>query len=293
MNSMQISCFLEAAECLSFTSAASRLYVTQSTLSKNIATLEQELGVQLFIRDYKKTQLTPGGAILYAGLRELTGQVGNLVEDAKRANSGLTGTLKIGTLPGQHISASISGAIHGFEARYRDIRIEMMHSSFGELIRQLRSGDLDVAISTTFSIETEPDLRYKEFVRLKNYLVISKNHPLANGSHLSLLDFKDDTFLSVAQEDSGKVTRLMQESCRQAGFEPNILEAPDLDTMILWMEMGRGVSSLNEEHMMCLSPQMLCLPLPEFPPVTLSFAWSKQNTNPSVSLFVGSLPAID
>ena len=48
MNSMQINCFLEAARSLNFTFAASTLYITQSTLSKNIIALEQELDVQLF-----------------------------------------------------------------------------------------------------------------------------------------------------------------------------------------------------------------------------------------------------
>ena len=293
MNSMQIRCFLNAAQCLNFTFAASKLYVTQSTLSKNIAALEQELGVQLFIRDYRNTQLTPGGEILYRGLSEAAEQIGRLTQAAKRANSGLTGSVRIGILPGQHISGAVGNALHSFEARYQDIRIEMRHGSFGELVRQLRGGELDVAISTTFSMEDEADLLYREFARLNNYLVVSRHHPLAQTEDVSLTDFRDETFLSVAQEDSGRVTRLLRESCRQAGFEPKILEAPDLDTMVLWMELGRGVSALNEDHMACRSPQMRCIALPEFPPISLCAAWNERNVNPSVSLLVGALPSLD
>ena len=89
------------------------------------------------------------------------------------------------------------------------------------------------------------------------------------------------------------MTRLLRESCRQAGFEPNILEAPDLDTMVLWMELGRGVSALNEDHMACRSPQMRCIALPEFPPITLCAAWNRRNVNPSVSLLIGALSSLD
>lgn len=293
MNSMQVRCFLSAAQCLNFTLAASKLYVTQSTLSKNIAALEQELEVQLFIRDYRNTQLTPGGEILYNGLSQAAEQIGRLAAEAKRINSGLTGSVCIGILPGQHISGAISSALRSFETRYQDIRIELRHGSFGELIQQLRNGALDVAISTTFSIMDETDLLYKEFARLNNYLVVAKQHPLAQAEQVSLIEFRDETFLSVAQEDSGKVTRLLRESCRQAGFEPNILEAPDLDTMVLWMELGRGVSALNEDHMACRSPQMRCIALPEFPPITLCAAWNRRNVNPSVSLLIGALSSLD
>ena len=91
MNSMQIRCFLNAAQCLNFTFAASKLYVTQSTLSKNIAALEQELGVQLFIRDYRNTQLTPGGEILYRGLSEAAEQIGRLTQAAHSVIGGNSG----------------------------------------------------------------------------------------------------------------------------------------------------------------------------------------------------------
>ena len=57
MNSMQVRCFLSAAQCLNFTLAASKLYVTQSTLSKNIAALEQELEGQVWELTVAEEQL--------------------------------------------------------------------------------------------------------------------------------------------------------------------------------------------------------------------------------------------
>ena len=82
MNSTQIKCFLALSETLNFTKAASRLYLTQPALSRQIVTLEQELNTLLFIRDSKNVSLTPAGALLsselggiYASLEALVSRV--------------------------------------------------------------------------------------------------------------------------------------------------------------------------------------------------------------------------
>ena len=65
MNTVQVSCFLEAAKYRSFSTAASRLFVSQSTLSRNISMLEQELGVTLFYRSsFHGITLTEAGRIM-------------------------------------------------------------------------------------------------------------------------------------------------------------------------------------------------------------------------------------
>ena len=63
LTTQQIRFFLEAAECLNFTEAAKRLFVAQSTLSKQIALLEDELGLKLFYRSNRTVGLTPAGSL--------------------------------------------------------------------------------------------------------------------------------------------------------------------------------------------------------------------------------------
>ena len=64
MNFSQIKCFLAAADCLSFTKAAERLYLSQPVLSRQIASMEDELGIELFIREKKSIRLTPAGEVM-------------------------------------------------------------------------------------------------------------------------------------------------------------------------------------------------------------------------------------
>ena len=64
MTVFQIQCFLSVAETLNFTEAANRLFIAQSSLSRNISHLEEEIGLTLFIRTKKYVRLTPSGTVL-------------------------------------------------------------------------------------------------------------------------------------------------------------------------------------------------------------------------------------
>jgi LysR family hydrogen peroxide-inducible transcriptional activator len=91
----QISLFREVAEQKSFTLAAKRLYVSQPSVSQQIATLERELGFRLFERNSKKVVLTPAGDFFYEavaceleGLREAIAQARRISEGATRVSDG-------------------------------------------------------------------------------------------------------------------------------------------------------------------------------------------------------------
>lgn len=71
INTQQLHYFMELANCLNFTRAAANLYVAQPTLSQQIAELEAQLGVTLFIRNSRSVTLTPAGTILYAALPDI------------------------------------------------------------------------------------------------------------------------------------------------------------------------------------------------------------------------------
>lgn len=297
MNSMQINCFLEAARSLNFTFAASTLYITQSTLSKNIIALEQELDVQLFFRDRRGIRLTPGGSLLYEYLNKLSDLMPQWIQQAQLANQGLSATLKVGHLSIQHINADCAAHIAAFERKYQNIHISIQYENFKSLMDKLRHGEIDIAISTTFEVDQEPDLTHQEIVRVKNLLVIPDAYPLKrpelrDARNPSLADFAQETFLTLSEQESSYITPLILHSCAQAGFVPQLVEAPTFETLLLWLELGRGLFALNEENMIYRSGRVRMLELPEFPPITLSAAWLKQPSNPCVSLLVGELPKL-
>jgi DNA-binding transcriptional LysR family regulator len=93
MNFSQIKCFLAAADCLSFTKAADRLYLSQPVLSRQIASMEDELGMELFVREKKSVRLTPAGEVLSEGLRQLANDYQALLDRANAMHMGYSGNV--------------------------------------------------------------------------------------------------------------------------------------------------------------------------------------------------------
>ena len=89
---------------------------------------------------------------------------------------------------------------------------------------------------------------------MKNLLVIPDAYPLKrpelrDARNPSLADFAQETFLTLSEQESSYITPLILHSCAQAGFVPQLVEAPTFETLLLWLELGRGLFALNEENM--------------------------------------------
>ena len=135
---------------LNFTYAASKLYISPSTLSKSILALEKELGLQLFIRDRRGIRLTPGGTLLCQRMTPFLDEMPNWIHQAQLANQGLNGTLRIGYLATQHINTDCAQHIAAFEEKYQNIHVSIQYENFNSLLGKLRANELDIAVSATF-----------------------------------------------------------------------------------------------------------------------------------------------
>lgn len=98
INTQQMRYFMELAKCLNFTRAAANLYVAQPTLSQQIAELEAQLGVSLFVRSSRSVTLTPAGKILYDTYPDIVARVQQVQENMLVTAAGFSGSLTIGFL---------------------------------------------------------------------------------------------------------------------------------------------------------------------------------------------------
>jgi DNA-binding transcriptional LysR family regulator len=282
MNFSQIKCFLAAADCLSFTRASERLYLSQPVLSRQIAAMEEELGIELFVREKKSVRLTRAGEILSEGLLRLAGEYDSLIEKATAAHLGFAGNLNIGLVEGQLINPPYAPALDEFHRRYPDIRMNLSRHTMGKLHRAILSGEIDVAFSVTFNVEDVPELEYLEVAVVPTRLVIPRTHPLASKSNLHLDDFKNDTFLTLPEDESPYLARSTEHFKRNAFAT---LEAPDIGTLALWLEAGYGISALNSNHSLRFNPNLVFVEVPEYEDTVEVIAWRKDCRNPMVAAF--------
>jgi DNA-binding transcriptional LysR family regulator len=286
MNFSQIKCFLAAAECLSFTRAADRLYLSQPVLSRQIAAMEDELGIELFVREKKAVKLTHAGKVFAEGLSKLTGEYQSLVEKATAIHKGFAGNLNIGMVEGQLICPPYSQALGSFHDEYPNVRVNLSRHTMGGMQHAIRTGEIDVAFNALFSLTDEDELDYLAVGRAQTMLVIPKSHPLADREGLSLTDFKDDTFLTLPETESPFIARFSERVAKHDFFKPKTLEAPNIGALALWLEAGYGIFPLNENHALRNNPNLVFKVMPELEDSIEIVLWKKDNTNPMIRSFV-------
>jgi DNA-binding transcriptional LysR family regulator len=137
--------FSELADTLSFRDAARRLHLTQPALTRSIAALEGELGVQLFERDKRHVSLTPAGERLLCPARELLHGADELRRTASELVDEPGPVLRVGVFgPGlERLAPTILSA---FRERHPEVTLHVAQAPCGNDISALTSGEVDVAL---------------------------------------------------------------------------------------------------------------------------------------------------
>lgn len=199
MNLQQLYYFHKLAEMQHYTKAAKQLYITQPSLSKAIAALEESLGVELFQKEGRNVKLTEQGAIFYkhvdAALAEL--QKGKDLID--EYNGVLRGSINIGSIP-TLLSTSIPEIVYGFvDSMNAHIDVHIFQGFSKPIINGVKSGIYDVGFCHL------PD----GFSELSKYkigsqylkLAVPAGHPFAQLSSISLRQLKNERILSYRTDN--------------------------------------------------------------------------------------------
>lgn len=279
MNHIQIACFLAAAKAESFSTAADSMYMSPPTFGRQISSLEQELGFSLFQRGWKNNQLTPAGSIMFEGFSNMAIEYNLLVSRAINADAGVTGKLTLGLLEGQLVDAELRNALQVFGTHFPGVNLELQRFSFHSMLEALENSDLDAGITLTVELMNHPELNVLPLYTVDNELVVAESNPLAKREGLTLADFSEETFIEIEQSDSPIISGLMRDSCKRAGFVPNICNVPDLKAQISAVELGRGIAAFNRFHQTCNHPSLAHIAVPELPAVEFSLAWDKASGN--------------
>jgi DNA-binding transcriptional LysR family regulator len=287
MNTMQVRCFLTAARYLNFTDSAAELFISQPALSHNISALEDELGIKLFIRDKKNknTRLSAAGEIVYEGLKDLQGQLELLVKRAQNTQEGKSGILRIGLISSNSIDEYTLSIIDNFQEKYSDVDLTLRRGSNNELVQWLHNQTLDLAFALKIEVENKNWLMMKRLYSVESVLILSAKHPLAKKKDLSLIDFKDETFVTLSPNESYAIHSLLKQECERAGFTPKVIEAPDLNSQALYLESGKGIAIGSINNTAVLNNLTTILRLRELKPMELVIASNRANDNPCIELF--------
>ena len=286
----QINYFLTVAKNLNFSRAASELFVTQSTLSRSIASLEEELGFKLLERDYHNVKLTPPGELIYQEMPQLMDNIKDLFDRAKKTEEKDTGRLIIGILDGQTVDSAVLAAFRNLSDRFPQFKVELKRTFFHELLYEIKHNTIDVALVITHEdTRLDPGLAMLSIGSIHYYLVASQSHPVWKKEiRLQSLDHE----VLIIPADSNPNTAMQQICLEREGVFPEVKKAEDTETNSLWLEAGMGVSIVNEAHIIYRAKAYRPLrveQLKEMPDASVSLIWNNNHVTQMMDLFFGFL----
>jgi DNA-binding transcriptional LysR family regulator len=234
--------FLAVADAANFTKAAEVLGIGQPPLSQQVKALEDELGVQLFIRTARGAELTLPGRVFAEEARRVVDDAQRAARAAQRAARGETGHLRVGFTGTAAFNEKVSGLIRRFREAYPDAELTLQEATSGVLVDGLEAGQIDVAIVRPVRRVTESILQ-REWHDEPMLVALPTDHPLAPRKRIALGDLADEPFVQVPRAAGGTLFDDIIAACTVAGFEPRLAQAaPQMASAVTLVAAGIGIS---------------------------------------------------
>lgn len=248
-------------------------------------------GNQTFYPGKKRLKLTPGGSVLYNRLPKVLSDYAEAVEDAKHANSGYEGELRIGFLDIYDISELFDDVIREFREAYEQIAMSLERFALGELPARLAAGDLDLILTYGFSLYDKPDLVTVNVQKFDSCIMLNRNHPLALQETVALADLKDERFIQLGPKASEEGFRYITNLCARCGIHPDFLLVEKMEDVMLWVQTGNGVAITSDRTIEGQNPHVVLrnIDMPEAKNHNITIAWRKNNYNPAIAIFMEML----
>lgn len=246
MTFLQIEYYIEIVKCGSFTKAAEKLFVTHQALSLQIQALEKELGMPLFDRRNKrKLTLLENGEILYRAWEPLLEAHRTAIREAKDSFEGLMKTLHVGVQDAPKIRDFTIALISDYIKR-NNLKPEFIVGEPETLLNKLESGELDLCSVISFSLYGKEDLMSADIgdKHATPVIVISKDHPLAQKKHLTLLDLQEQTIITFDEQYArGSMARVRElfEKAGVAGIKMKALKNVQEVKMAVCLNQGVAI----------------------------------------------------
>ena len=239
MNFQQLRSVRETVRChFNLTDVASALHTSQPGVSRQIRELEEELGIELFVRAGKRlTGLTAPGAHVMPIVERLLLECGNLKKAGQDYMAQQDGLLSIAATHSQARYA-LPSAVQEFRAQFPNVKLHLHQGSPRQVADMLMSGEVDVGIATE-ALNDYPELVALPCYRWTHSVIVPPGHPLLDLP----LTLESLAQFALITYDTGFTGRMhIDEAFTQRHLAPNIvLTAMDADVIKTYVELGMGV----------------------------------------------------
>ena len=278
--------FAALAELGSFTAAARRLHVAQSSVSEQIADLEGELGGPLLDRAGRQIQLTPMGSIFLEEARRTLDAAERAVEVTRRSMRGETGTLSIGFFVGG-VGSFFPRLIREYRRRRPGIRLSLLDMPAVQQIQALEQGRLDVGLTRPPDVSAERLLASELLFTDPIVVAVRPDHPFA-GRAVRVRELDNERLVLADRAANTLLFDAILALCAAEGIAPTVANTSTTWSGVLTLvEAGEGVALVPAAARSLRSRGVAFCPLiPETLSVRISVVWNPRHTGPALEAFL-------
>ena len=241
MDLRHVRTFVTVADVGTVSGAAERLHVAQPALSRQIANLEDELGLKLFDRVGRRLVLTGEGEQLLNDCRGLLNYARALGEQAQVLRRGDVGVLRVAATP-HLIEGIFPDFLRHYAARYPNVQVRLVDGAGPQLLSMLERGEIHLAQSAVRALS--PDEQRFASLPLAPMEMLAACHPKLRLGADGTVDIGRLAPYPLLQPTPEFIMRRsFDAACRLAGFTPNnVLECRAPHALLAMAEAGHGVA---------------------------------------------------
>ena len=234
--------FCDIVETRSFSTAASKNFVTQSAVSQQIRMLEQRYGQQLLERTRGNVQLTPAGEILYETSKGIIQSYFDMEARLQAVSDTVAGTVRVGTVHSIGLY-ELSSPIKRFLKTYPQVNLALEYSRSNKIYENALKGNIDIGVVAYPS--KRPGITTVPYRRDRLVLACPPGHPLAKQKRVAAKKLDGEPMVGFDRDIPTR--KETDRFLRRYDVDPHyVMELDNIETIKRVVEIGRGIAILPE-----------------------------------------------
>jgi DNA-binding transcriptional LysR family regulator len=284
--------FLVVAEEQNLHRARTKLHLTQSTLSRQIKALEEQLGTELFERQGRRLRLTNVGTVFLGEARKIVAAAETAKYRTHQAALGRLGNLNISLNFVTFRRSVVLDSIREFRLKYPDVIFSLYQMNSSQQFDALRAGEIDAGYVFNF-YETSPDFESFQIGSDHYVLALPKLHHLASASKIMLRDLVEEPFIWVERSNHPSLHDRLMSECLKGGLTPRIGQyvvtwSLTLDLVSAGIGLAFVVASAETYTEGVVFKKVEDLSIP----ARFELTWRRNDQSPVLSLFLRTVTSL-
>lgn len=291
MNIEKIKYFIDLVECRNFTETSKKNFVSQTTISQQIASLEKEFQIQLFDRKQIPIEPTQAGWLFYSEAVILWKQYNHMKTKMANYQSHHTQTLGIEYASVTDIE-SLLKLIPSFKENNPNIKLELNKVFLKDVSGFLQKGIYDIAIAVDSEFEGKEDILTKALYEGNYCAVVSNEHPLFNNECITTEELYEYPLVMLNPTVIGNSYYLMLQHAIDDGYHPKILRTvEDVETELFYIITENLIGFFPDNYNLSyLKNEVKLIPLKaSHHTFKIEIGYLKENKNPALRLFINEI----